>query len=455
MIPELYNMKFKHSPYVPFDPSVAPLYSNYITHAGMGGLQPFVYTDWRDEELSWHNNCYIHAGLNPMPIVWLKGPDALRFLSENFVNGFSKFPIGKIRHGIMVNQYGELMADGVITRVGEDEFKLFCLSGNVLFILGKGNYNVDYKDISGEDFVYQLGGPRSLEVVEAATVEDLHDIEFLCHRMSKINGIEVRILRLGMAGSLAYEVHGDFKDCLPVYNALLEAGKPYGITRLGRHAYWNTHTENGFPQSIIHFYGALERDPEYFEFIKNIAPMLCGSLSELTGSCGTNVEARYFNPYEMGWGSTVNFNHDFVGKEALQKIQASPHRKMVTLEWNADDIVDIWKSGLVGNEPYASMDGPEDMLENGKMEYRADKVFADGKYAGISSGRILSWYYNRMISLCIIEPEFSKIGTPVTVQWGNPDQKQKEIRAVVARFPYMDSDRNEKVDVNNIPRIQK
>jgi len=41
MVPELFNMRFKHSPYVPFDPSVQPLYSNYVTHAMMGGLQPF------------------------------------------------------------------------------------------------------------------------------------------------------------------------------------------------------------------------------------------------------------------------------------------------------------------------------------------------------------------------------------------------------------------------------
>ncbi len=118
MVPELFNMRFKHSPYVPFDPSVTPLYSNYVTHAMMGGLQPFVYTDWRDEELSWHHNCYIHAGLNPMPMVWIKGRDALKFLSENLVNGFAEFPIAKIRHGIMTNQYVEIMCDGLIIRIG-------------------------------------------------------------------------------------------------------------------------------------------------------------------------------------------------------------------------------------------------------------------------------------------------------------------------------------------------
>ena len=323
----------------------------------------------------------------------------------------------------------------------------------MLFELLKGRYDVELKDTSGDDFIYQPGGPRSLEIVEAATGEDLHDIGFLWSKTSKIDGIGIRVLRIGMAGSLAYEVHGNFKDCLPVYNALIEAGRPFGLRKLGRHAYWNTHTENGFPQNIIHFFGAIERDPEYFAFISKIAPMLCGSLSELTGSCGPSFEERYVNPFELGWGKAVDFNHDFVGKEALQRIKDSNHRVMVTLEWDTDDVVDVWKSGLVDGEPYAPIDGPEDMLENGEMEYRADRLLADGKYIGISTGRIHSWFYKRMLSLCVVDADYAKIGTRVTILWGSPDQNQKEIRATVARFPYMDTDRNESVDVNAMPRL--
>lgn len=453
MIPELNNMQFKHSPYIPFDPTVTPLYSNYVSHAGMGGLQPFVYTNWRDEELSWHNNCYIHAGLNPMPMVWLKGPEALKCLSENFTNSFKKFEIGSIKHGIMVNPLGELLSDGLILRMGEDEFMTTCVNGTLLYRLACKSYNMEYRDVSGEYFVFQLGGPKSLAVVEAATGQDFKHLKFLRSGESCINGMKVSIHRIGMAGSLAYEVWGEFKDAVPVYMALLEAGKPFEITRLGRHAYWNTHTENGFPQNVIHFFGAVEHEPDYFEFLKSIpgTAMLCGSLSALTGSCGPDsLEERFVNPYELGWGRAVSFDHDFVGKEALQKIKETGHRIMVTLEWNADDICDIWKSGLTEEEPYAPMDGPEDMLENGAWEYRADKVVDGNKTIGISTGRIHSWYYKKMISLCVIDPEYAKPGQEVTVIWGNPEQRQKEIRAVVARYPYMDEDRNETVDVKKL-----
>ncbi|WP_230397400.1 aminomethyl transferase family protein [Novisyntrophococcus fermenticellae] len=448
MITELYDMKFKHSPYVPFDPSVTPLYSNYVSHAGLGGLQPFVYTDWRDEEMSWHENCYIHAGLNPMPMVWLKGKEALKFLSDTCTNGFEKFPIGRIKHGIITNTFGELMSDGIIYRLDEDEFLTTCMNSDILFKLQKSNYDLEYKDTTGEHCVYQLGGPKSLDILEAVTGENLRDIKFLQHRMSKINDMDVRILRIGMAGSLAYEVHGEYKNSISIYNAIVEAGKPMGITRLGRHAYWNTHTENGFPQNTIHFFGAIEHDKEYFEYLKGspAAAMLCGSLASLTGSCGNNYEERFVNPFELGWDKAVNFDHDFPGKEALMKLKDN-HRVMVTLEWNVDDILDIVRSGFEDGVPYAPMDGPEDMLENGKWEYRADKVMSGDKYVGISTGRIHSWFYRKMISLCVIDPAYSELGTELTIIWGNQDQRQKEIRAKVARYPYMNGERNENVDV--------
>ena len=70
---------------------------------------------------------------------------------------------------------------------------------------------------------------------------------------------------------------------------------------------------------------------------------------------------------------------------------------------------------------------------------------------GWSSGRIMSWYYRKMISLASIDPEFAEEGTEVKILWGNPGTRQKLIRARVARFPYMDINRNEKVDVSTIP----
>jgi glycine cleavage system aminomethyltransferase T len=82
----------------------------------------------------------------------------------------------------------------------------------------------------------------------------------------------------------------------------------------------------------------------------------------------------------------------------------------------------------------------------------ADLVLKGGKTVGISSGRVYSYYYRQMISLCTIDVAEGELGNEVAVLWGAPGTRQKEIHAKVERFPFYDENRNETVDVNTIPR---
>ncbi|MDO4650371.1 MAG: hypothetical protein Q4B26_17165 [Eubacteriales bacterium] len=63
-----------------------------------------------------------------------------------------------------------------------------------------------------------------------------------------------------------------------------------------------------------------------------------------------------------------------------------------------------------------------------------------------------AWFYREMISLCSIEREFAKEGQEVSVIWGNVGMRQKKIRAKVARYPYFNTDRNQNVNIDAIPR---
>lgn len=90
-------------------------------------------------------------------------------------------------------------------------------------------------------------------------------------------------------------------------------------------------------------------------------------------------------------------------------------------------------------------------LGQAKCTFYADKVLEDGKLVGIKFGSLNSYYYRQMISLCTIDVEYSDIDTKVIVVWGDPGTRQKEIHAVVSRFPYLNENRNEDVDVSKIP----
>ncbi len=434
--------------YAPFDPDI-DLYFYSRTALEFGSAIPLEYGGWRDEVMSWKRTCYLHSGLNPAFTYRVRGPDALKLFSDLCVNGFSSFPIGSLRHGIMCNDDGLIMAHGVLLRTGEEEYVTHYLGPWTDYKLKTGGYDAVGEYVHDE-FVFQVAGPTSLSVLEAATGECLHDIRFARHRMSVIQGMPVRILRVGMAGTLAYEVHGRIGDVMAVYEALMQAGEPFGITKLGRTGYTMNHTENGFPQLFVHFPAPLHEDRGFMEFQgaqgKRPPPLLAGSM-------GDDMSLRYRNPVELGWAHTIKFNHDFIGRAALEREVANPRRKMVTLEWNIDDILDVYASQFRPGEPYMPMEWNHASQFKGGHQMYADQVLKNGERIGVSSGRMYSYFYRQMISLCSIDTEHSALGDQVSVLWGDPGIRQKEIRATIARYPYLTEPRNENVDVDTIPCV--
>ena len=105
---------------------------------------------------------------------------------------------------------------------------------------------------------------------------------------------------------------------------------------------------------------------------------------EGTGSIGGSfvsdkIEDYYMTPYELGYGGFVKFDHDFAGREALEKMAKGPHRKKVTFEWNGEDIAKIYSSIFVpGGENYKFFDVP--IANYASSSY--DKVTMGGKTVG-------------------------------------------------------------------------
>jgi glycine cleavage system aminomethyltransferase T len=322
--------------------------------------------------------------------------------------------------------------------------------------------------MAGKLFFIQIEGEKSLEIVEAACEADLHDLKFAAHRKVKLAGKDVRILRLGMSGNLAYEVHGDIHDFEDVYRKIWEAGQKAGAKKLGLHTYsLFNHTEAGFPNINLHYPLPWYETPGLAEYMQDKPMFSFYNLNRrLRGSVGNDLECRFVTPYDNDWGSRIKFNHEFTGRVALEKIAKNPPRKIVTLEWNADDVGVVFAAQLKGsNEACEKIEGASETPYQENMTggpgvgwiYRADKVFANAKWIGISSGRIISYYYHTMISLAYIEPEHAVEGKELTLLWGTPGTPQKEIRVKVARYPYLDLKfvRNEKRDVSDIPRQYK
>lgn len=453
--------EFSLAPYLPYDPQV-------MFYGRMGNMMiPFEYTGWLDETMSWKKTCYLHTGLS-MRGTWItiKGPDAERLLSENSVCDFSTLKTGHGRHIIFCNPLGHIMGHGIILRLGEDEFCGFGCEQMLMYLGITKGYNIEPVMPEFNDYVFQIGGPNSLQVIENACHEDFHDLKFMSFRYADIAGHTVRLFRVGMAGTLAYEVHGTIDTGLEVYDAIWEAGKPFGIRRLGEfyQSYFCQHTENGFPQSFGHFYNAFTEDPEFMGFyrafmipehpgVKDIWDAACG-YEDMEGTLGDNLSDYYRNPFELGWGYAINWHHEFVGKEALKKMSEGVTREPVTLNWNAEDVLDVHASYLRDDgEPYMFMGYPRDH-KYANFQLRVEDK--DGNVVGVTSLRTYTLYQRKHISLCCLDPEQATVGNEVIVIWGDKDKYPiKRIRAKVAPFPSLDLPRNKDYDVESIPHYVK
>src|SRR5207248_2614498 len=151
-------------------------------------------------------------------------------------------------------------------------------------------------------------------------------------------------------------VHGKLEDARAVHSAILKAGEPFGIERIGMQVYGMNHTENGFPQASIHFMIAWHEDAGFIRYLGDAAGLYAEHFSNLTGSAGSDLARRYCNPVEIGWGHVIKFDHDFIGREALEKELAKPRRKVVTLVGNPEDVLAIYASHFETGEEYLFME---------------------------------------------------------------------------------------------------
>jgi len=426
--------------------------SNVQTNIGFGWV-PAEYSTTRDEFLAAREAASLGFVLNNSPVYDVSGPDAVAFLNSVCVNkDFGLLEQGSSKHVLICNDEGYMIADGVLLKVGDDHFRTYWLAPVLAFFLDKSDLDVQGTWVVDEYF-FQIDGPKSLSVLEEVTGADLHDLRFARNKKVTLAGAEATVHRLGMSGALAYEVHGPSTHAREAYRQLRAAVEAAGGRPQG---FWNyslvNHTVAGYPNQVIHFLNPFRDSwPELTAYLENLIPFDIGT----HGSASDELSNAWATPYDVGWGYLVNFDHEFPGKAALQKLKENPPRTVVTLEWNADDIGAAYAAQFRGadavvydrmsNDPVISIE------DYAKGRMRVDYVLADGKKVGVATGRTPAFAENRMISLAFIDREYAAEGSEVTVLWGDVDHPQIEIRATVARFPYYNGEfRNEKFDASVI-----
>jgi len=422
--------------------------SNVRFNLGYGWI-PAEYTTAREEFTAARETASLGFSLNASPVYDVSGPDAIKFLESVAVNtGFAKLQEGASKHVVLCNDEGYMLSDGVLFKIDENRYRTYWVAPVLDFFLRSSGMDVEGTWIQDEYF-FQIDGPKSLEIMEGVVGTTLRDLRFAQNKQVEIAGGPATIHRLGMSGALAFEVHGHSSNVIAAYQVLRDAVLTAGGKLQG---FWNypvlNHTVAGYPNQYLHFlYPIRDSGPELAGFIDMVGALELG----LHGSASDDRANSWKTPYDVGWGNLVNFDHDFRGKAALQKIAAEKPNAPVTLEWNAEDIGEIaaspWKGDdavlydQLSNDPVIAV---EDWA---KQRMRLDYVLADGKKIGVTAGRAPAFAENRMISLAFIEKKFAAPGTEVKILWGDVDHPKFEVRATVAPMPYYNgAHRNETFD---------
>jgi vanillate/3-O-methylgallate O-demethylase len=253
-------------------------------------------------------------------------------------------------------------------------------------------------------------------------------------------GRKVRALRHGMAGAPGLEIWGPYEEREEVRAAIAEAGKDWGLVQVGSRAYATNTLESGWiPSPLPAVYTG--------DTMKAYREWLPANSYEATGSIGgsfhsDNIEDYYMTPYALGYGSFVKFDHDYIGKDALQQQAALPQRKKVTFAWNKEDVLKVITSMFDDGDIFKYIDLP---LSNYTSASYDKVVGKGGKTVGLSMFSGYSYNERSMLSLGVVDADV-EIGTELTLVWGEEGggskkptverHKQAEIRAVVSPVPY-------------------
>lgn len=280
------------------------------------------------------------------------GKNAEDFLDKIFVNDIKNMKNTHALYTTMLNEDGKIIDDVIIFRLEKEKYLISTLYIDKMikwFDKFKNGFDVEYKNITEDLTMFAIQGPKSKELVNKIVDEDISDLKFFTIEDNSLGDIALMVARAGFTGELGYElyVQSDKKDILE--EKIKEAGKEFDLVNITTDV-------------II---GSLPGEKGYV------------LMSDLEGA----------NPLEVGYGWTVAWDSDFIGKDALLKAKENVNRDLFGYE----------------------------LLEDGEVE-AGDIVLLDGKEIGKVTKFTYGYTVEKFIGYCMIEKDKAVEGKKVEIK---------------------------------------
>jgi glycine cleavage system aminomethyltransferase T len=416
---------------------------------------PPEYTNWRDEQRAWQTTCVLFNLSYHMNDLAVEGPDALELLSRLAVNGFDGYTGDRAKHYVPCTPDGYVIGDVILFALGGNRFELVGRAPAlnwIMFHAETGGYDVTVEldlrsalrtDGRRRSYRFQVQGPTAMQVLEKALGGPPPELRFFHTTTVAIAGRTTGALRHGMVGQPGWELFGPWEDEQLVYEALVTAGEDLGLRLAGARAYSSNTLESGWIPSPLPAVYSGEGLRAYREWLP--ATGYEGSASLGGSFVSDDIEDYYFTPWDLGYGSYVAFDHDFVGRDALERMAEDEHRRKVTLALDDEDVTRTIGTMFHASDRAKFMDWPSAVYSM----HQFDRVAVDGETVGVSTWIGYSANEGKMLTLAVLDAEHAEPGTEVMFVWGEEEggtakptvesHVQAELRAVVSPVPYVEA----------------
>jgi aminomethyltransferase len=364
-----------------------------------------AYADNHDIEYNAIREAAALIDVSPLFKYRVAGPDAWRLIDRVTVRDPRKLRVDQVWYTCWLDEQGKVIDDGTITRLDETTYRWTAADPSLRwFRMNATGLDVEIEEITEGLAALALQGPRSRQVLEAATGSPFADLRYFRRRPSRIAGIDVDVTRTGYTGDLGYEIWVEDEHAVTLWDALLEAGQAHAMRPAGMLALDVVRVEAGL---IL-----LEVD--------------------YTSSRHALISEQSYSPYELGiLGDLVDLEkEDFVGKRALlaERAGGGPARRLVGLE--------IAWDGL--ERMYAAQDLPPVMSPaTSRIQV---PVFDEKRQIGRATSTTWSPTLKQAIALASVEARFAEPGTKVLVEW-TVEARRGRVPALVAKLPFFDPPR--------------
>lgn len=413
---------------------------------------PAEFSNWRDEQRAWREGVALMDQSFHMTDLYVEGPDTLRLVSELAINSFANFGDNKAKQFIACAPSGYLIGDMIIFGLGDRLVNIVgrpTVANWVQYQAETGGYDVkvdrDERTLSNprprKTFRFEIQGPLAWQLIEKLNGGPIDQPKFFQMGKLTVAGRTLRSLRHGMGGAPGLEFWGPLEQGPEVKAAILAAGVDFGLRQVGARAYATAAVDSGWLPCPM---PAIYSDAQLQAYRDWLPADSFDAIASLGGSFASdNIEDYYYTPWDIDYGRLIRFDHDFVGREALQRRCNEPHRRKVSLVWNPRDAQRVYGSLATPGANAKYMEMPAFHYSS----YQYDAVTnSRGDRVGISTYSSFIAPDGAWVSLATVDEASATPGTTLKLLWGEPNggsnrpnverHVQMEVEATVSGWPF-------------------